>query len=167
MLLFPTLRSHCPGCVGKDALGPNASPEKNADSLAERRLNKVCLGRAHALGCAMSCRGVVVTELQARTPAAKRNGSPGPACGLLSSGTIEVLAKSQAFSLPRPCADAPLFAPEPPAAEDSGSGPSPSVLHHRVPVLLNRWGPSCWLLWRQGFVRWPLLILGGGEDFKQ
>ncbi|XP_041336484.1 sorting nexin-19 isoform X3 [Pyrgilauda ruficollis] len=32
-----------------------------------------------ALGCTRSCRGVVVTELQARTPAAKRNGSPGPA----------------------------------------------------------------------------------------
>lgn len=121
--------------MGKDALGPNASPEKNADSLAERRLNKVCLGRAHALGRTMSCRGVVVTELQARTLAAKRNGSPGPACGLLSSGTLEVLAKSQAFSLPQPRADAPLFAPEPPADEEGVSGPS--VLRRRAPVLLN------------------------------
>lgn len=76
----------------------------------------------------MSCWGVVVTELQARTPAAKRNGSPGPPCGLLSSGTL-VLAKSQAFSLPQLCADAPLFASEPPADEDSDSEASLLVLH--------------------------------------
>lgn len=126
--------------MGKDALGLNASPEKNADSLAERRLNKVCLGRAHALGCTMSCRGVVVTELQARTPAAKRNGSPGPVCGLLSSGMLEVLAKSQVFSLPQPCADAPLFPPEPPADEDSGSGSSPSVLRRQSPGLAKLMG---------------------------
>lgn len=118
--------------MGKDALGPNASPEKNADSLAERRLNKVCLGRAHALGCTVSCRGVVVTELQARTPAAKRNGSPGPARGLLSSGTLEVLAKSK----PSPAHPGPtlLSVSVSPAAEDGG--------HGRVPAPRSQRGPS-------------------------
>lgn len=89
---------------GQDTLGPNGCPRKNADSLAECRLNKVCLGRA--LGCTRSCRGVVVTELQARRAAAKRNGSPGPAGCLLSSGNLEELAKSQAFSFPQLCSRA-------------------------------------------------------------
>lgn len=95
--------------MGKEALGLAASPEKNADSLAEGRLNKVCLGRARALGCTMSCRGGAVRELQARTQAAKRNGAPGPASRLLSPGTLEVLAPSQAFpiSLSQALADIP------------------------------------------------------------